>query len=115
VMEAQVPHLLLQPLVENAIRHGIAPSSAGGTVEIAASRRNGSVHLSVKDDGVGWDTANAAGLGNVNGAGHGVGLANTRLRLQQLYGGAHAMRVEPAAPHGLSVEIEVPFREQTLR
>jgi two-component system, LytTR family, sensor kinase len=111
VMEVQVPHLLLQPLVENAIRHGIAPTSVGGTVEIAASRRIGSVHLSVKDDGIGWDIGAVPTHGNGATAGHGVGLANTRLRLQQLYGGAQAMRVASVAPHGLCVEIDLPFRE----
>lgn len=106
VREALVPHLLLQPLVENAIRHGIAPGTAGGTVAISAARRNGSLVLAVQDDGVGWTPSRTGAEG-----GHGVGLANTRLRLRQLYGAAQSMRVDGGASQGLLVEIALPFRE----
>jgi two-component system, LytTR family, sensor kinase len=105
-MGAQVPHLLLQPLVENAIRHGIAPRSAPGTVEIAVYRQNGTLHLSVADDGVAR-TAPPVRSG-------GVGLANTRDRLRQLYGAAHTLTVDAVAPHGLRVDIAFPFRETVI-
>jgi two-component system, LytTR family, sensor kinase len=102
-MSAQVPHLLLQPLVENAIRHGIAPRSEPGSVEIAAFRRNGSLHLSVADDGVGRVEHTAPRAG--------VGLSNTRDRLRQLYGAAQSLSVDAVVPHGLRVDITLPFRE----
>jgi two-component system, LytTR family, sensor kinase len=102
-MGAQVPHLLLQPLVENAIRHGIAPRSAPGTVEIAVYRENGTLHLSVADDGV------ARTVPPVPSGG--VGLTNTRDRLRQLYGAAHSLTVDAVTPHGLRVDIAFPFRE----
>jgi two-component system, LytTR family, sensor kinase len=102
-LNAQVPHLLLQPLVENAILHGIAPRSELGTVEIAAFLRDNQLHLSVRDDGVGrtvpsTDTA-------------GVGLTNTRNRLQQLYGVAQTLTVATVAPHGVRVDIALPYRQ----
>jgi len=100
---AIVPHLLLQPLVENAIRHGIAPSAAGGTVEIGVERRAGMLHLFVRDNGVGWRGEGAPSQG--------IGLTNTRERLRQLYGAAQSLQVNAATPQGLRVEIQLPFRE----
>ncbi len=105
VRGALVPHLLLQPLVENAIRHGIVKGGAVGTVAISAARTNGTLRLAVRDDGVGW-TAPAADS-------NGIGLANTRLRLRQLYGDAHRLEVAAAEPRGLDVRIAIPFREAT--
>ncbi len=105
-MGAQVPHLLLQPLVENAIRHGIGPRSAPGTVEIAAYRQNGTLHLSVADDGV----ARAAPPAQSGG----VGLTNTRDRLRQLYGAAHTLTVDALAPHGFRVDIAFPYHETAI-
>jgi two-component system, LytTR family, sensor kinase len=110
VMAAQVPHLLLQPLVENAIRHGIAPRSDPGCVEIAACLRDGALHLSVADDGVGRGVADATRAAS----GIGVGLSNTRDRLRQLYGTAHSLTVRTVVPHGLRVDIVLPFREAAL-
>jgi two-component system, LytTR family, sensor kinase len=103
VLGAQVPHLLLQPLVENAIRHGIAPRSEPGTVEIAVYRDDHTLHLTVSDDGV----ARAAPTERASG----VGLSNTRDRLRQLYGTAHTLTVGAVVPHGVRVAIALPFRE----
>ncbi len=97
---ARVPHLLLQPLVENAIRHGIAPRAAEGIIQIVAERRNGTLHLAVRDDGV--------GMGQ-NGAHVGVGLVNTRTRLRQLYGARQQMDVRDGPGGGVHVEMQLPF------
>ena len=98
--QAMVPHLLLQPLVENAVRHGIAPYAAEGTILIVAERRNGSLHLAVRDDGGGMQGDSAV---------EGVGLANTRTRLRQLYGARHRIEVIDAPDGGVHVEMELPF------
>lgn len=97
---AQVPHLLLQPLVENAIRHGLAPRAAAGSIQIVAERRNGSLHLAVRDDGVGLQPG---------GARDGVGLANTRTRLQQLYGTRQRFELRAGPEGGVHVEMQLPF------
>src|SRR5215510_2156081 len=85
VVEAAVPHMGLQPIVENAIRHGIGRSSSAGAISITACRVNETVQIKVADDG--------PGLGP-NGGGSGIGLANTRARLRQLYGEAARLTVE---------------------
>jgi two-component system, LytTR family, sensor kinase len=101
---ARVPHLLLQPLVENAVRHGIAPRGAGGTIEISAERDGDRLRLRVSDDGVGRPP------GARGPTGLGVGLTNTRARLQQLYGDDHGFEVVAGADGGFSVTIRLPFR-----
>lgn len=80
VLDARIPSLLLQPIVENAIRHGIAASPRGGRLEISASRAGDHLRLEVRDNG--------PGLGQTSGRapGHGIGLGHTRARLERLYG-----------------------------
>jgi hypothetical protein len=96
---ARVPALVLQPLVENAIRHAVAPSENGGRVTIEARTVGERLHLVVADDGPGL---------NGNGPVTGIGLANTRERLEQLYGDAH--RFALVNGNGLRAEIELPLR-----
>jgi two-component sensor histidine kinase len=98
---ARVPHLILQPLVENAVRHGIGPRGSGGRVAIEARRRGKLLELVVRDDGVGMDPANARS---------GVGLSNTRARLQQLYGALHTLSIDGPAGNGVAVSITFPLR-----
>lgn len=105
---ALVPTFLLQPLVENAIRHGIEPRAAAGTVTVRAVRDGDCLRLAVTDDGVGIGPDGTNGRGT---NGHGVGLANTRQRLEQLHGAAQAMAVEPAEGGGTTVRITIPWRE----
>lgn len=100
---AQVPKLILQPLVENAIRHGIAMRSAAGEVRIRGRRRGNRLDLLVSDDGPGLRTS---------GLREGVGIANTRARLQQLYGEDFRFRLENGRAGGLEVLIEIPFEEE---
>jgi len=102
-LDACVPNLILQPLVENAIRHGIAPRPEAGFVRIHAARENGMLRLQVRDDGPGL-------AGNQNGLREGVGLTNTRQRLTQLYGDAHRFAFTNAADGGLEVNLDLPFR-----
>ncbi len=103
-LDASVPNMILQPLVENAIRHGLAPRSSGGRIEIGAARSNGSLHLTVADDGIGVP------FGDTTNLHEGVGLSNTRRRLRHLYGDAHQFALENGAS-GLTVDLQIPFRE----
>jgi signal transduction histidine kinase len=105
VMDAYVPNLILQPLVENAIRHGIAPRPETGHIEIRAHRQNGCLQVEVLDDGPGLSP------NTKSGGREGVGLANTRARLKQLYGAAHQFTVANRRGGGLAVTLRVPFRE----
>jgi two-component sensor histidine kinase len=99
---ALVPNLMLQPLVENAIRHGIAPRAAPGHVMVTATKHDGRLEVSVVDDGVGENPK----------ADHrdGVGLGNTRARLLSLYGNDHRFEASSAASGGFAVHIEIPYR-----
>jgi signal transduction histidine kinase len=100
----RVPQLLLQPVVENAVRHGIAPRESGGSVAVAARVERDELVMTVEDDGV--------GIGNAppGQAGSGLGLASIEARLRHLYGAAQRCRIEPVAPSGTRVVIAVPFR-----
>jgi two-component system, LytTR family, sensor kinase len=102
VLELLVPSMMLQPLVENAIRHGIEPRSSGGRVEIAASRHEGRLRVTVVDDGVGLSQCPPAT------SREGVGLLNTRARLAQLYGAAGVLSLSSRPGGGAQVMIEIP-------
>ena len=102
-LDAEVPRLILQPLVENAIQHGVAPRSGPGVVQVASRRQNGRLWLEVRDDGVGLNAGARARLRS------GIGLANTRDRLECLYGESHRLEFSDGGP-GLAVRIEIPYR-----
>jgi two-component system, LytTR family, sensor kinase len=103
-LDAAVPNLILQPLVENAIRHGIAPRVAGGLIQISTRRENGLLEIRVADDGEGlkgeWRLEDAGG----------IGLANTRARLEQLYGAEHRFYVGNRDHGGVEALLAFPFR-----
>ena len=101
---AQVPRLILQPLVENAIRHGIAMRSAAGRLHISARRRDGRLALTVADDGPGLTPGRPLRPG--------VGLANTQARLDQLYGDDCSLELVNAEEGGLEVRLDVPFETE---
>lgn len=103
-LDAKVPNMILQPLVENAIKHGLAPRIAGGKIVIGAIRNNGSLHLSVNDDGIGVP------FGDLENLAEGVGLSNTKRRLKHLYGKDHKF-VLAAENKGFQVNLTIPFRE----
>lgn len=103
----RVPQLLLQPLVENAVRHGIAPLEDGGTVCVAADVRDAMLTITVEDDGIGYDSARM----QVAAAGNGIGLRSIRTALEHLYGARHVFDVRAREPRGTIARIELPCRE----
>lgn len=104
-MDAKVPNLILQPIVENAIRHGISSSSVSGRVEIDAQPRNGKLRIQVRDNGRGLSDHRTG----ENLFQSGVGLANTEARLERLYGSAHHFDLTNDPCGGLLVTLEIPF------
>ena len=102
--KAQIPSLILQPLVENAIKHGIAQRVVGGEVRVAASRANGELHLSVYNDGPLLDRDGSA-------IKDGIGLSNLRTRLRLLYGSDCDLRLENYGITGVQVSLALPYRE----
>jgi hypothetical protein len=104
---ALVPPMILQPLVENAVRHAVVPRTAGGAIGIVATRENGFLRLGVDDDGPGAAGAVSAG------ARPGVGLANTRERLAELYGTEAEVHFGESSLGGLAVSLRLPYREGT--
>ena len=107
-LDAQLPNLILQPIVENAIRHGISPRTGPGRIEIEARRYNGILHVQVTDNGPGLSSDSNTGTIFKEG----VGLANTQARLKQLYGDDHRLDLANTERGGLTVILEIPFREQ---
>ena len=108
---ACVPQLILQPLVENAIRHGVAPREAHGSVLVEAERCGKMLRLTVRDDGVGFGLSRAP-LGTGNG--QGIGINHTRERLAALYGDEFAMDIASNSPTGTIVTIDLPFHLSPL-
>jgi two-component system LytT family sensor kinase len=103
-LEARVPNLILQPLVENAIRHGVALSTSAGTIGVSATRDDGLLKLKVCDDGPGlpeaWSMRESKG----------IGLSNTRARLQQLYGQQYRFDVQNRELGGVEAMLTIPLR-----
>jgi two-component system LytT family sensor kinase len=102
-LDAYVPNMILQPIVENAIRHGIAKRAGAGLIRLTVERINGSLLLQVRDDGHGLIT-------NMEPDKAGVGIANTRARLERLYGKDHRFELSNAVDGGMEVSIVIPFR-----
>jgi two-component system, LytTR family, sensor kinase len=101
-LDVCVPNLILQPLVENAIRHGIAPRVGGGRLHIVARRTGNRLWLMVRDNGAGLSQAKLEAFNR------GVGVSNTRSRLEHLYPGAHRFEFHQPSDGGLAVTIEIP-------
>ena len=104
--KALVPSLILQPLIENAIKYAISPMEEGGTLRISARAQQDTLVLQLSDTGPGL------GNGNNGQKSSGVGLKNTRERLQQLYGETQAFTLAPNDPTGLTITINIPFEER---
>lgn len=105
VLDALVPNLILQPIVENAIRHGISSRSTPGVIEINAKPHNGSLRIQIRDNGPGLPAHRSSD----NAFRRGLGLANTETRLERLYGEAHIFDLTNDPEGGLIVTVEIPF------
>ncbi|MEP6897943.1 MAG: histidine kinase [Rhodanobacter sp.] len=101
-LDAAVPNLILQPLVENALRHGLLAKTGSGNLYIATRREGDRLHLQVEDDGLGLPVA---------GHHEGIGLGNTRARLHALFGAAASMELSPTAGGGTRVDLRFPLME----
>jgi two-component system, LytTR family, sensor kinase len=103
LQDAFVPNLVLQPLIENAIRHGVAAHAAAGAVQLTARRENGRLSLTLRNEGPplpsGWSVSQASG----------IGLRNTVLRLQHLYGAQAELKIDNC-DGGVCVEVQLPYR-----
>jgi hypothetical protein len=99
LQDVALPPLLLQPLVENSLRHGIEPSRSGGSVRVNASRHDDTLVLDVEDTGMGLSS----------GTGSGVGLSNVHARVRAVSKGLGTMVIQPNTPTGLRIRIELPI------
>ena len=105
-LDSIVPNLILQPIVENAIRHGIAPRSTPGLINIQAKQENGLLRIEVRDNGPGLPVNRK----DENLFNKGVGLANTQTRLERLYGASHRFELINDPTGGLVVTLEIPTK-----
>jgi LytS/YehU family sensor histidine kinase len=106
-LDAEVPRLILQPLVENAIKHGVSPKPGAGLVQISTKRQGDDLWIEVSDNGVGLSAGARARLRS------GVGLSNTRDRLECLYGAAHRIEFSDDT-RGLAVTLQFPFHQAAV-
>jgi LytS/YehU family sensor histidine kinase len=104
LLSAEFPSMMIQSLVENAIKHGLEPKAEGGRLEVAAEIVHGNLAVTVADTGLGFGRAETAGTG--------IGLANIRERLKLLYGDRASMNVADNSPSGTIVTLTVPYQAQ---
>ena len=102
--DALVPSLILQPLIENAIKFAVSKQEEGGRIELVAHAVDGELEITVRDDGPG-----SVDYLPKSGGGHGVGLANTRERLRVLFGDRQSFTIRTCAPHGTLVTLRLPL------
>ena len=104
-LRCEMPPLTLSTLVENAVKHGITPSTQGGEIVVRVRRIDDGLELAVEDSGVGFSQGLAGGSG--------IGLANTRARLRSLYGARGRLALAARSPHGVVASLHLPAREVT--
>ncbi len=114
LLDCKLPPLILQPLVENALRHGILPREEGGEVIVGALKNNGFMKIFVKDNGIGMSTAQIEAISSRNpqdrsNKGAGIALKNINARLIALYGAEHALAIESAPKRGTTVSFSIPL------
>jgi two-component system, LytTR family, sensor kinase len=102
LLSAQLPTLILQPLAENAVKHGIARRAEGGTIRISACRSGGMLNLTVYNDGPKHRFRPTSG----------IGIANVRSRLERLYGDKFELHMQDQESGAFEVSVSVPFREK---
>lgn len=115
VLSVTVPFLVLQPLVENAVRHGLARKPGGGTVTVLAQDNGSEALISVEDDGVGMDADRLADLRDAHRSGAHVGIGNINQRMRSVYGEEYALMVETAPGAGMKVILRVPKFSPNVR
>ena len=108
VLSVVVPFLIIQPLVENAVKHGLASKPSGGCVTVIAQDHGTEALISVEDDGIGMDPKRLNELRSAHRTGAHVGLGNINQRMQQVFGGDYAVMVETAPGAGMKVTLRVP-------
>ena len=113
ILDAVVPNLILQPLVENAVRHAIEPNTGPGQIELSAVRNNGELLLQVSDNGAGGRPQQSPAVNGACVMREGIGLSNTRRRLRQLYGERQSLQLKQRESGGLLVRVTIPFRTKT--
>lgn len=108
LLDARVPHMILQPLVENAVKHGLSPQECAGHIAVIARKDNNRLELSVRDDGVGLpqSTGHSCAFERC-----GVGLANTRARLAEMYGSAATLELMSGDRGGTVARLSLPWRD----
>ena len=109
VLNVLIPTFTIQPLVENAVKHGLLAKEFGGTVSISASHADSFVNIAIADDGQGIsETLLDQVLVSGYGKGAGVGLSNVNERLKNIYGPKHWLRIESTEGHGTTVRLRIP-------
>jgi two-component system LytT family sensor kinase len=108
-LDALVPSMLLQPLVENAVRYGVAPLVEGGMIRIQSKLNGSQLQVRVQNSG-----ASRAPVDPINQPAHGIGLRNTAVRLKTLYASAHSFALQWPEAGGCEVTVELPFRNAAL-
>ena len=108
-LDMQVPSMLLQPLIENCIKHGLANKVEGGSITLGARRVEERLHLLIADDGVGIPESEMAGLLE-----RGIGVSNVNERLKVLFGADYRMSINSTPGQGTRIEIEVPELQTRL-
>ncbi|WIY04299.1 histidine kinase [Amycolatopsis mongoliensis] len=108
VLSVVVPFLIIQPLVENAVKHGLASKPSGGCVTVIAQDYGTEALISVEDDGIGMDPRRLKDVKNAHSTGAHVGLGNISQRMQQVFGSDYAVMVETAPGAGMKVTLRVP-------
>jgi two-component system LytT family sensor kinase len=108
-LDALVPSMMLQPILENSIRHGLSPKVEGGTIFLRAACADGRLTLTIEDDGIGIPAELMANIYN-----RGIGVSNVRERLTVLFGPQYRMQIDSQAGRGTRVEIEIPELHDTL-
>jgi two-component system, LytTR family, sensor kinase len=109
-LEAFVPSMLLQPIVENCLKHGLAPKIEGGKIQLRTKTRNGRLHIEIEDNGVGISEEKMPHVYV-----EGIGLSNVRERLRLLYGADFHLEIESQPGNGTVIRIEIPELVSTLQ